>query len=999
MPFPSSSRPRDTAVSRTASSRRVVAAVAVLATAAVGSVLGASRVEAAPLPSPRTTALFAESFADATTASASWFRPSPEANTACLTASGDGNQRPLPGCGGDAPGSGVLRLTSNGGGQVGTVFFDSSLPSAQGIDVTFDSYQWAGWSDPADGLSFALAAADPAAPSAPAHAGPAGGALGYVGVPGLDGLPHAYLGVGLDVYGGFSYGDPSGTGQCASNPGMQQTVSVRGPGHGSAGYCVLGSQRSTGTLDQQWSGSRPSAVPVVVSVNPGAVPATNRSGDEVPARSWLVAWTSYGAARQVMTGALPDAAALEAAQVPSSWVDPETGVPYQLTFGWSGSTGSLAENHAVGNVRATTLTGALPVFGMSVADDSDGRLDPGVATTLTMTPSLAADGGDEARPAVVTAVVPEGVAIGALAADGYDCTVGASTLTCTSTSVTSWPAGSDLPPISVPLTATGDSSGAVTVLAKVSSTDGNPASARHELTRRIAQEITFAPLASPATIGNSQALDVTGGGSESPVVVTVDAASTEGACEVDGTTVRFTGAGSCVLTATQDGDATRVAAAPVSQTVAVEKVATALTVTTSSASAVRGEPVSATVTVADAVPGAVRLLVDGEPAGTTTPVGPSGSVTLPVTTAAGATLPVGGHTVAATFVPTDAATYAGSTASPQTVSVARAGTTTTVAVAPSTLTARVAVTAPGRADATGTVSFSVDGRVVGSAPVTDGVATLAHRTPADKDRRVSATYSGDGDLLGSSASTARNNPTITATVSSATPRSKAGWYRSAVTVTFRCTIAGAPLTTACPSPVTLSRNGAAQSVVRTVSATDGGVATATVSGISVDRTAPSARVTGVRAGGLYFASTAGARCSGSDALSGVATCRLTRTRSGSTETLTATVTDRAGNRRAASVKVTVTDVTIAGAGWSKGVWTVRQGRAYTLLAAGKVRPRYVDAAYAPRAPKGEDNWFVRTGRDRWAIGVTMGPTMRTGMWNLGVRRGSTLTVLKVRVVR
>lgn len=998
MPAPSPLRPRPVRA-QAAPSRRVVAAVAVLATAAVGTVLGASRVEAAPLPTPATTTLFAESFAGATTGSPSWFRPSPGGNTACLTGSGDGGQAPIPGCGGDEPGSGVLRLTSNGGGQVGSVFYDSSLPSAQGIDVSFDSYQWAGTRPPADGLSFALAATDPAAPTAPAHAGPAGGALGYVGVPGLDGLPHGYLGVGLDVYGGYSYADRAGTGQCAPNPGMPQAVTVRGPGHGAAGYCVLGSRQSDGPLDDARNWSRPAPVPVVVSVNPGATPTTNRTGDEVPARSWLVAWTAYGAERQVMTGALPDEAALEAAQIPSSWVDPETGVPYQLSFGWSGSTGSLAENHAIGNVRATTLTGALPVYRLAVADDTDGRLDPGARTTVTVTPSLDAEGGDEERTAVVTATVPDGLSVGAVQAPGYDCTVSGQTVTCVSATTVPWAAGTQLTPISFPLTATSDTAGTAAVTAKVSSTDGNPATARHELVLRSAQDITFAPLASPATIGTSQVLDVTGGGAETPVTVSVDRTSTEGACEVDGDVVRFTGAGSCVLTATQDGDATRAPAAPVSQTVAVEKVVTAVTVAPSSTATVRGEPVSATVTVTDAVPGTVALLVDGQPVGSPVTVGGTGAVSLPVTTPAGGSLPVGAHPVSASFTPTDGATYAGSTATAQTVSVAKAATTTAVSVAPTTLTARIAVTAPGRADAAGTVAFSVDGSVVGSAPVVGGVATLAHRTPADKNRRVSATYSGDDSLLGSSGSTARNNPTITATVTSAAPRSKAGWYRTAVTVTFRCTTAGAPLATACPAPVTLTRDGAAQSVVRTVTATDGGVATAAVSGLSIDRTAPTARVTGVRAGALYFATTASARCAGSDALSGVASCRLTRTRSGGTETLTATVTDKAGSTRSSSVKVHVTNTTIAGAAWKDGVWTVRQGRAYTLLAAGTVRPRYVDAAYAPRAPRGEDNWFQKTGTGRWAIGVTMGPSMRTGLWNLGVRRGGHVTVLTVRVVR
>lgn len=215
--MPAPARPRAARVVPTASAtRRVAAVVAVVATVAVGAVVTASRSDA--VPGTPTTTLFEESFAGATTSSPSWSRPSAASNTACLTGSEDGAQSPIPGCGGDAPGSGVLRLSSNDIAQVGTVFYDASLPSARGIDVSFDSYQWAGSSPPADGMSFALAAADPAAPAAPAHAGPTGGALGYYGIPGVDGLPHGYSGWAWTSTGGSPTATPPATASARGTP-------------------------------------------------------------------------------------------------------------------------------------------------------------------------------------------------------------------------------------------------------------------------------------------------------------------------------------------------------------------------------------------------------------------------------------------------------------------------------------------------------------------------------------------------------------------------------------------------------------------------------------------------------------------------------------------------------------------------------------------------------------------------------------------------------------
>jgi len=54
-----------------------------------------------------------------------------------------------------------------------------------------------------------------------------------------------------------------------------------------------------------------------------------------------------------------------------------------------------------------------------------------------------------------------------------------------------------------------------------------------------------------------------------PVTFSVDAASTRGACSLSGTTVRFTGGGSCLVDADQEGDSTWAAAPQVQMDIAV----------------------------------------------------------------------------------------------------------------------------------------------------------------------------------------------------------------------------------------------------------------------------------------------------------------------------------------------------------------------------------------------------------------------------------------------
>jgi hypothetical protein len=147
-------------------------------------------------------------------------------------------------------------------------------------------------------------------------------------------------------------------------------------------------------------------------------------------------------------------------------------------------------------------------------------------------------------------------------------------------------------------------------------------------------------------------------------------------------------------------------------------------------------------------------------------------------------------------------------------------------------------------------------------------------------------------------------PRVTATRTAAKAANSHGWYRSAVTVSFTCT-AGSSRVTSCPAPVSLARSAARQSVTRRVVAADGGSATITVGPLSIDRTAPTVAISGVRSGHKYRGAGPAAHCKASDRVSGVATCRVTSTRHGHAVTVRATAVDRAGNAHTKVVRYRV----------------------------------------------------------------------------------------------
>ncbi len=483
------------------------------------------------------------------------------------------------------------------------------------------------------------------------------------------------------------------------------------------------------------------------------------------------------------------------------------------------------------------------------------------------------------------------------------------------------------------------------------------------------------------------------------VAVSIDRSTTGSACSIAAGVVTFDEAGTCVVAFVQDGDDTFAAAPKVTQSVAVTRTATTIGVTTSTSPSVFGQPTTATATVATArgaaVSGTVQFTVDGADLGAPVTVDDGSATSLALQAADGIRLGVGSHVIGARFTPADVVRFDG-VAGTTTQVVSQAATTTTLDVGSTFLRATIVPVAPGSGTPTGTVTFSVAGGVVGSAPLVEGVATLKQTVPSGSSRAISAVYGGDTSFTASSTSTSRNDPTITAKVTSGHAKSRYGWFRGPVTITFTCRTNGAALSDPCPSPVRLARRGAGRSVTRTITSVDGGAATASVRGINIDNQRPTLKIRGVKKGGLYGAKAPKARCVAKDRVSGIASCKVSTRKRGTTTTVTATATDKAGNKRSTTLRYLTSVVTLEGARFRKGAYDVRRGRSYTLVVHSGSRPRYYQAEVAPLKPRKPGRLMRPAGRNRYALGVTMVDLRGRTYWNLGVKIGKTMHVVRVR---
>jgi hypothetical protein len=475
------------------------------------------------------TILSAAAFNEPTAAVGEWSLPSVTGSTneACLTAVASGSSTSsIPNCGtgADADGSGALELTTNANNEVGAVFNTTSLPTSQGIDVNFDTYQYGRASTAAaDGISFALAAANPADPTPPAATGPSGGSLGYSAnsaVGSADGLPDAYLGFGLDVFGNFLSTTYEGTGCSSIGYGSTQypeNVTVHGPGNNLVGYCPLSTTGElsihTETLDDPTATLRPTAVAVEIALNPSSSATVTSSNLAVPADSYAVLVTPLNSGSytvggsQTVTGLLPNlAGSSNSYGIPESWIDQSTGLPYQLTFGWTASTGGSNEYHEVNALAAQTVNGQLPVLAMSASDSTAQVALGGSGTTLTFAPSVSSSGAGEGQPVTFTASLPTGFTpnTAGIVAAGWNCSAsGGQVISCSYTPSGTVSAGASLPSISVPVSvSTSVSPGSMQLLGRLSSNDASPTTATDIVT---VEQVAGAPTGVSATTSGTTA--------------------------------------------------------------------------------------------------------------------------------------------------------------------------------------------------------------------------------------------------------------------------------------------------------------------------------------------------------------------------------------------------------------------------------------------------------------------------------------------------------------
>ena len=239
---------------------------------------------------------------------------------------------------------------------------------------------------------------------------------------------------------------------------------------------------------------------------------------------------------------------------------------------------------------------------------------------------------------------------------------------------------------------------------------------------------------------------------------------------------------------------------------------------------------------------------------------------------------------------------------------------------PPTVTA-AATTADGAAYTPGTWTTQAVTVAFSCSDAGSGVATVSPARTFAADASDASATGTCTDAAGNTATATLDHvdvdltpPTIVAHASPAA--NAAGWNNGPVTVTFSCSDGQGSGVATCPAPVTLSGEGAGQSASGTATDAVGHSATATVDGIDIDTTAPTV-AWGDHPASYLPTDTVTISCSASDALSGIAasTCADVSAPASSfgfgTTTLTATVTDAAGNTTTARTSFAVS-VTFAG---------------------------------------------------------------------------------------
>ena len=275
-------------------------------------------------------------------------------------------------------------------------------------------------------------------------------------------------------------------------------------------------------------------------------------------------------------------------------------------------------------------------------------------------------------------------------------------------------------------------------------------------------------ITSPAPVnatvtGTPYIVTATGGASTRPVVLSIDTSSGTGVCSISGSTVSFTGAGTCIVDANQAGDANYNSAPQVQQSFAVAKAAQVVAITSTA-------PLDAKVT-------GTPYIVTATGGASTSPV----VLSIDATSGAGV-CSISGSTVSFTGAGScivDAnqagdANYKPAAQVQQKFAVSRIVTNVTLTSfapaavfgAPVTFTATVG----GGKSPTGTVTFKDGATVIATVTLSGATATFTIKTLATGSHAIVAIYNGDrvNEVSSSSPLTvvvkARPNPAFNAGV-------------------------------------------------------------------------------------------------------------------------------------------------------------------------------------------------------------------------------------------
>lgn len=301
--------------------------------------------------------------------------------SACLTGAppvlaAELGEHPLTGCpetavgpvppNGGAP-YGYLRLTDASHDQAGALLYDSPVPSSTGVEITFEQWQYGSNSQfPADGISFFLVDGDASLD----QPGAFGGSLGYAQkLPDdnpvnefIPGVVAGYLGIGFDVLGNY-FGDweqrgngcdlrsPAGTSFQIPAPGANM-VTVRGPGAGSEGYCLLTATSSNFSTTGPWPSTLPGPLHgPLTSLPPDASPADAAALLEPSKRTVTVVITPAPAPMVTVSIDFQDGVgSQQVLQFPA----PEP-VPATYKLGFAASTGLFTDVHLIRTLRVQAL--------------------------------------------------------------------------------------------------------------------------------------------------------------------------------------------------------------------------------------------------------------------------------------------------------------------------------------------------------------------------------------------------------------------------------------------------------------------------------------------------------------------------------------------------------------------------------------------------------------------------------------------------------------------